>query len=156
MIVVKGRIKNLNIEDSKIHPLKSIDKQVVGTAMLGTLAMSSSLMTNAPIMMMAARGINAKTFTCEIDNYNVIGQFTTVQFKEEQPLIFVISREKEQSRHLVYTALDPRSGLMYMMYEMGRSKKNAVKSIIKLAFYFSIFAAVFLLISFYIYSLFGE
>ncbi|WDZ53085.1 hypothetical protein LF296_10420 [Acinetobacter vivianii] len=53
---IEGYVRNLQSEDSKIHPLKNIGKQAVGSAMLGTLASSSTLMTNAPIMLMAARG----------------------------------------------------------------------------------------------------
>lgn len=53
---IKGHVRNLQIEDSKIYPLKNIGKQAVGSAMLGTLASSSTLMTNAPIMLMATRG----------------------------------------------------------------------------------------------------
>jgi hypothetical protein len=64
--------------------------------MLGTLASSSALMTNVPILLMAARGVDAKTFTCEVSGYKVIGQFTTVQFKENDPLILVISKEKSR------------------------------------------------------------
>ncbi|MHA3981805.1 putative type VI secretion system effector [Acinetobacter venetianus] len=136
MIKIEGRVRNLQIEDSKIHPLKNIEKQAIGSAMLGTLASSSTLMTNAPIMLMAARGIDAKTFTCEVNGYKVIGQFTTVQFKDNDPLILVISEEKEQGRHLVYSVLEPKTGLLYMMYEMGRSIKNGIKSIFKLAISF--------------------
>jgi hypothetical protein len=104
--------------------------------MLGTLASSSALMTNVPILLMAARGVDAKTFTCEVSGYKVIGQFTTVQFKENDPLILVISKEKEQGRHLVYSVLEPKTGLLYMMYEMGRSIRNGIKSIFKLAISF--------------------
>ncbi|MFV5373745.1 MULTISPECIES: putative type VI secretion system effector [Acinetobacter calcoaceticus/baumannii complex] len=147
MFIIQGDIKNLQIEDSKIHPLKNIEKQAVGSAMLGTLASSSTLMTNAPIMLMAARGIDAKTFTCEVSGYKVIGQFTTVQFKENDPLILVISEEKEQGRHLVYSVLEPKTGLLYMMYEMGRSIKNGIKSIFKLAIsFFLILFSILILI----------
>lgn len=40
--------------------------------MLETLASSSALMTNAPIMLMAARGIDAKTFSFEVSGYKAI------------------------------------------------------------------------------------
>ncbi|EXB23394.1 hypothetical protein J537_3784 [Acinetobacter baumannii 1437282] len=142
MIKIEGRVKNLQIEDSKIHTLKNIEKQAVGSAMLGTLASSSTLMTNAPIMLMAARGIDAKTFTCEVNGYKVIGQFTTVQFKDNDPLILVISEEKEQERHLAYSILDPRLGLLYMLYEMGRSLKKSYKNIWQQVFIWSISASV--------------
>ena len=158
MFIIQGDIKNLQIEDSKIHPLKNIEKQAVGSAMLGTLASSSTLMTNAPIMLMAARGIDAKTFTCEVSGYKVIGQFTTVQFKENDPLILVISEEKEQGRHLVYSVLEPKTGLLYMMYEMGRSIKNGIKSIFKLAisFFLILFSILILILILIGHNFFSE
>ncbi|EKU58178.1 hypothetical protein ACINWC323_1085 [Acinetobacter sp. WC-323] len=125
MIKIEGRVRNLQIEDSKIHTLKNIEKQAVGSAMLGTLASSSALMTNAPILLMAASGEDAKSFTCEVGDYRLIGQFTTVQFKNGDEQVWVISREKEQGRHLTYAVLDPKTGLLYMMYELGRSLKKA-------------------------------
>ncbi|MCU4370206.1 putative type VI secretion system effector [Acinetobacter courvalinii] len=153
MIKIEGRVKNLQIEDSKIHTLKNIEKQAVGSAMLGTLASSSTLMTNAPIMLMAARGIDAKTFTCEVSDYKVIGQFTTVHFKDNDPLILVISEEKEQGRHLVYSVLEPKTGLLYMMYEMGRSLKKLYISTVKSIFLlflslFTFFSVLFLFLNF--------
>lgn len=102
MIKIEGHVRNIQIEDSKIHPFKNIEKQAAGTAMFGALTASSSLATNAPIMMMAARGEDAKSFTCEVGDYRMIGQFTTVQFKNGDELVWVISEEKEQGRHLVY------------------------------------------------------
>ncbi|WP_017395806.1 putative type VI secretion system effector [Acinetobacter haemolyticus] len=144
---IEGRVRNLKVEDSKVFPFRNIERQAIGSAMLGTLASSSSLMTNAPIMLMAARGIDAKTFTCEVSGYRLIGQFTTVQFKENDPLILVISEEKEQARHLVYSVLEPKAGLLYMMYEMGRSIKNGIKSIFKLAIsFFLILFSILILI----------
>ncbi len=156
MIKIEGRVRNLQIEDSKIHPLKNIEKQAVSSAMLGTLASSSGLMTNAPIMLMAARGIDAKTFTCEVNGYKIIGQFTTVQFQENDSLILVISEEKEQGRHLAYTILDPEVGLLYMMYEMGRSRKKGLRSILKLSLFFSVSFYIFSIIVCLIYNFFSE
>lgn len=135
MIKIEGRIINLQIEDSKIHPFKNIEKQAAGTAMIGALTASSILATNAPIMMMAARGEDAKSFTCEVGDYRVIGQFTTVQFKNGDELVWVISREKEQGSHLAYAVLDPKTGLLYMMYELGRSLKKAYNYNNKVAFF---------------------
>ncbi|WP_312049035.1 putative type VI secretion system effector [Acinetobacter courvalinii] len=155
MIKIEGRVRNLQIEDSKIHPLKNIEKQAVGSAMLGTLASSSALMTNAPIMLMAARGIDAKTFTCVVNGYKVIGQFTTVQFKDNDPLILVISEEKEQERHLAYSILDPRLGLLYMLYEMGRSLKKSYKNIWQQVFIWSISASVIFSGLFFIFDIFS-
>ncbi|MCU4316434.1 hypothetical protein KTH46_15590 [Acinetobacter bereziniae] len=146
MMVIEGVIKNLKVEDSKIHPLKNLDKDALGASMLGTLTASSSLATNVPIMLMAAQGISAKTFTAEVNGYPIIGQFTTVKFKEDTPLVVVISIEKEKGRHLVYSILDPQSGLLYMMYEMGRSASKGKLSIFKQAFYFSFFGILFIII----------
>lgn len=75
MIKIEGRVRNLQIEDSKVYPFRNIEKQAAGTAVVGALTASSSLATNAPIMMMAARGEDAKSFTCEVCDYRVIGQF---------------------------------------------------------------------------------
>ena len=151
---LEGRVRNLQIEDSKIHPFKNIEKQT-SSAMLGTLASSSALMTNAPLMLMAARGIDAKTFTCEINGYKVIGQFTTVQFQENDPLVIVISDEQEQGRHLAYSILDPRTGLLYMLYEMGRSLKNSYKNIWQLVFIWSISASIIFTGLFFIFDIFS-
>ncbi|MCJ8162165.1 putative type VI secretion system effector [Acinetobacter zhairhuonensis] len=146
MIKIEGRVRDLKIEDSKVYPFKNIEKQAVGSAILGTLASSSALMTNAPIMLMAARGIDAKTCTCEVSGYKVIGQFTTVQFKENDPLILVISEEKEQGRHLAYTILDPKEGLLYMMYEMGRSLRKLYKSTIMSSLFLFLFFSIFFIL----------
>ncbi|ENX06031.1 hypothetical protein F898_02976 [Acinetobacter courvalinii] len=125
MLLIKGFVKNLDVEDSKIYPLKNIKSQAAGSVILGTLTASSSAATNAPILLMAASGEDAKSFTCEVGDYRLIGQFTTVQFKNGDELVWVISREKEQGRHLTYAVLDPKTGLLYMMYELGRSLKKA-------------------------------
>ena len=140
MIKIEGRVRNLQIEDSKVHPFRNIEKQAVGTAVVGALTASSSLATNAPIMMMAARGEAAKSFTCEVGEYRVIGQFTTVQFKNGDELVWVISQEKEQGRHLVYATLDPKTGLLHMINEMGRSLKCGYISIIKTAIVLGLFS----------------
>ncbi|WP_396127588.1 putative type VI secretion system effector [Acinetobacter bereziniae] len=146
MLVIEGIINNLKVEDSKIHPLKNLDKDALGASMLGTLTASSLLTTNAPIMLMATQGISAKTFTAEINGYPIIGQFTTVKFKEDTPLVAVISTEKEKGRYLVYSILDPQSGLLYMMYEMGRSVSKGKLAIFKQALYFSFFGILFIII----------
>ncbi len=143
VLVIKGKIRNLKIEESKIHPLKNLKVQAAGSAILGTLAASSTLMTNAPVLMMAAKGVDAKTFIGEVDGVRIIGQFTTVKFKESDSLIWVISEEKEQGRHLAYSVLDPKTGLLYMMYEMGRSLKNLYVSTIKSFFFLFLFLFLF-------------
>ncbi|AZN69532.1 hypothetical protein DX910_16065 [Acinetobacter haemolyticus] len=135
---IEGHVRSLQIEDSKVYPFKNIEKQAAGTAMVGALTASSSLATNAPIMLMAARGEDAKSFTCEVGDYRMIGQFTTVQFKNGDELVWVISREKEQGRHLAYAVLDPKTGLLYMMYELGRSLKKAYNYNNKVAFFLGV------------------
>ncbi|RPE31081.1 hypothetical protein EC846_1785 [Acinetobacter sp. BIGb0102] len=144
MIKIEGRVRSLQIEDSRIHPFRNIEKQAAGTAVVGALTASSSLATNAPIMMMAARGEAAKSFTCEVGEYRVIGQFTTVQFKNGDELVWVISGEKERGQHLVYATLDPKTGLLHMINEMGRSLKCGYISIIKTAFGVSLFFLIFI------------
>ncbi|MEN8366118.1 putative type VI secretion system effector [Acinetobacter bereziniae] len=145
MLVIEGVIQNLKVEDSKIHPLKNLDEHTLSTTMLGAFASSSTLMTNAPIMLMAANGVSAKTFTAEVNGYPIIGQFTTVKFKEGTPVIVVISIEHEQRRYLAYSVLDPKSGLLYMMYEMGRSVSKGKIAIFKQSFYFSFFGILFII-----------
>ncbi|MCH7337902.1 putative type VI secretion system effector [Acinetobacter sp. NIPH 2699] len=139
MLVVEGCVRNLKVEDSKIHPFRNIEKQAAGTAMVGALTASSSLATNAPIMLMAAQGEDAKSFICEVGDYRVIGQFTTVQFKNGDELVWVISEEKEQGRHLVYSTLNPKTGLLHMINEMGRSLKSGYIDVIKMAIAVALF-----------------
>jgi len=156
MLVIEGVIKNLKVEDSKIHPLKNLDKDALGASMLGTLTASSSLATNAPIMLMAAQGEAAKTFTAEVNGYPIIGQFTTVKFKEDTPLVVVISIEKEKGRHLVYSILDPQSGLLYMIYEMGRSVSKGKLAIFKQSFYFSSGSFLFIFLALLFFGFFFD
>jgi hypothetical protein len=42
-------------------------------------------------------------------------------------LIAVISEKPVDGRYQVYAILDPKSGLLYMIYEMGRSIKMGYK-----------------------------
>lgn len=81
-------------------------------------------MSNAPIMALAAKGRDGKTFRGEINGIRVVGQFTGVKFENNTPLIMIISEEKEEGYHFTYAALDPKKGLLHMPYEMGRSKKK--------------------------------
>ncbi|WP_353167797.1 putative type VI secretion system effector [Acinetobacter sp.] len=156
MMVIEGVIKNLKVEDSKIHPLKNLDKDALGASMLGTLTASSLLTTNTPIMLMAAQGISAKTFTAEINGYPIIGQFTTVKFNEDTPLVAVISIEKEKGRNLVYSILDPQSGLLYMIYEMGRSVSKGKLAIFKQSFYFSSGSFLFIFLALLFFGFFFD
>ncbi|MCH7307405.1 hypothetical protein MMO38_04490 [Acinetobacter sp. NIPH 1852] len=151
MIKIEGHVRNLKVEDSKVFPFRNIERQAVGTAMVGALTASSSMAANAPIMMMAARGEDAKSFTCEVGDYRLIGQFTTVQFKNGDELVWVIKEQKERGRHLVYSTLDPKTGLLHMINEMGRSLKKGYISFIKagilIALFFLLFVNIIILIT---------
>jgi len=59
------------------------------------------LMSNAPIMVMAAKGRDGKTFKGEISGIRVVGQFTGVKFENNTPLAMVISEEKHEGYHFV-------------------------------------------------------
>ena len=152
MIKIEGKIQNLAVEDSKILSIESLGKQATNSALIGTLVGSTTLLSNAPIMMMAARGINAKTFTAEVNGIPIIGQFTTLKFEENMPLIFVISEEKEQGYHLAYAVLEPKKGILHMVYEMGRSIKKGYKDVIETGlFFFLLFSICIIFYSIYIW-----
>lgn len=138
MIKIEGRINKLEVEDSKIFSIGNLGKQAANTVLIGTLAGSTSLMSNAPIMALAAKGRDGETFRGEINGIRVVGQFTGVKFKNNTPLIMVISEEQEEGYHFVYAALDPKKGLLHMPYEMGRSKKENLFNIKKICNYFLI------------------
>lgn len=59
---IEGVITKLKVEDSKIIDIKNLDKQAAHTALIGVLIGSASLMSNAPIMALAAQGRAGKTF----------------------------------------------------------------------------------------------
>lgn len=138
MIKIEGRINKLEVEDSKILPIGNLGKHAANTALIGTLAGSTTLMSNAPIMALAAKGRDGKTFRGEINGIRVIGQFTGVKFENNTPLIMIISEEQEEGYHFVYAVLDPKKGLLHMPYEMGRSKKKTYLSLFKTATIMSI------------------
>ncbi|MEX0573533.1 putative type VI secretion system effector, partial [Acinetobacter baumannii] len=109
-----------------------------GTAFAGVLAESSSLLTSAPILVMAGKAKDGITFIGEIDEYPLVGQFTTVRFEENDELIAVINDSPVDGRYQVYAILDPKSGLLYMIYEMGRSVKKGYKAIFMQTYYFAL------------------
>ena len=153
--LVEGRIHSLEKAKSKIPVNQNVGGIVTGTAFAGVLAESSSLLTSAPILVMAGKAKDGITFSGEIEGYSVLGQFTTTRFKENDELIAVISEKSVDGSHQVYAILDPKSGLLYMIYEMGRSVKMGYKSIIKQVFYFSLTSWVvisFLLVLFYLFD----
>ncbi|MFA2887788.1 putative type VI secretion system effector [Acinetobacter pittii] len=136
--LVKGPIHSLEKANSKIPVKQNIGGIAAGTAFAGVLAESSSLLTSAPILVMAAKAKDGITFIGEVEGYPVIGQFTTARFEENDELIAVISEKPVDGRHQVYAILDPKSGLLYMIYEMGRSVKKGYKAIIMQTYYFTL------------------
>ncbi|WP_104511506.1 putative type VI secretion system effector [Acinetobacter indicus] len=138
LVKIEGYINNLEVEDSKIVSIGNLGKQAANTALIGTLVGSTSLMSNAPIMALAAKGRYGKTFRGEINGIRVVGQFTGVKFENNTPLIMVINEEQEDGYHFVYAVLDPKKGLLHMPYEMGRSKKKTYLSLFKTAIIMSV------------------
>jgi len=138
MIKIEGKLQNLKVEDSKILSIGNLGKQAANTALIGTLVGSTSLMSNAPIMALAAKGRDGKTFRGEINGIRVIGQFTGVRFENNTPLVMVISEEQEDGYYFVYAVLDPKKGLLHMPYELGRSKKKTYLSLFKTAIIMSV------------------
>ncbi|WP_044101445.1 putative type VI secretion system effector [Acinetobacter pittii] len=136
--LVKGPIHSLEKAKSKISVNQNVGGIAAGTAFAGVLAESSSLLTSAPILVMAAKAKDGITFIGEIEGYPLVGQFTTARFEENDELIAVISEKPVDGRHQVYAILDPKSGLLYMIYEMGRSVKKGYKAIIMQTYYFTL------------------
>ena len=153
--LVEGPIHSLEKAKSKIPVNQNVGGIATGTAFAGVLAESSSLLTSAPILVMAGKAKDGITFTGEIEGHSLLGQFTTARFKENDQLIAVINEKPVDGRYQVYAILDPKSGLLYMIYEMGRSVKKGYKAIIKQVFYFSLISWVvisFLLVLFYLFD----
>ena len=94
LVKIEGHINKLEVEDSKIVSIGNLNQQAANTALIGTLVGSTSLMSNAPIMALAAKGRDGKTFRGEINGIRVIGQFTGVKFENNTPLIMVINEEQ--------------------------------------------------------------
>ncbi|MFA3201205.1 ABC transporter ATP-binding protein [Acinetobacter baumannii] len=150
--LVKGPIHSLEKANSKIPVNQNIGGIAAGTAFAGVLAESSSLLTSAPILVMAAKAKDGITFIGEVEGYPVIGQFTTARFEENDELIAVISEKPVDGRYQVYAIIDPKSGLLYMIYEMGRSVKMGYKAIFKQTYYFTLLSWGFLLIFIFNFS----
>lgn len=148
--LVEGSIHSLEKAKSKIPVNQNVGRIAAGTAFAGVLAESSSLLTSAPILVLAGKAKDGITFTGEIEGHSLLGQFTTTRFKENDELIAVISEKSVDGRHQVYAILDPKSGLLYMIYEMGRSVKMGYKAGILFFFnfmgcyFFSVDAVLFI------------
>lgn len=136
--LVQGPIHSLETAKSKIPVNQNVGGIAAGTAFAGVLAGSSSLLTSSPILLLAGKAKDGITFTGEIDEYPLVGQFTTVRFEENDQLIVVINEKPIKGRHQVYAIIDPKSGLLYMIYEMGRSVKMGYKAIVMQTYYFTL------------------
>jgi hypothetical protein len=136
--LVKGPIHSLEKAKSKIPVNQNIGGIAAGTTFAGVLAESSSLLTSAPILVIAAKAKDGITFIGEIDKYPLVGQFTTVRFEENDQLIAIMNEKPVEGRHQVYAIVDPKLGLLYMIYEMGRSVKMGYKAIVMQTYYFTL------------------
>ena len=136
--LVQRPMHSLEKAKSKIPVNQNIGGIATGTAFAGVLAESSSLLISAPILVMVGKAKDGITFTGEMEEHSLLGQFTTVRFKENDELIAVINDKPVDGRYQVYAILDPKSGLLYMIYEMGRSIKMGYKAIVKQIFYFTL------------------
>ncbi|WP_075167342.1 putative type VI secretion system effector [Acinetobacter indicus] len=143
---IVGRIEGLKCEESIIQPFKNIGKQVATTALLGVLTESTSLLSAAPILILASKGRRAKTFICKIDGIDVIGQYTTVKFNEGDQVVTILSEEQDKGFHLAYAVLIPNKGILHMLYDSGRSFKKHCLHLLKWAIILSIFSCIFLTI----------
>ena len=153
--LVEGPIHSLEKAKSKIPVNQNVGGIATGTAFAGVLAESSSLLTSAPILVMAGKAKDGITFTGEIEGHSLLGQFTTARFKENDELIAVINEKPVDGRYQVYAILDPKSGLLYMIYEMGRSVKKGYKAIIMQTYYFTLICwggMTIVLLLFYIFD----
>ncbi|MCH7393815.1 ABC transporter ATP-binding protein [Acinetobacter dispersus] len=153
--LVEGPIHSLEKAKSKIPVNQNVGGIATGTAFAGVLAESSSLLTSAPILVMAGKAKDGITFTGEIEGHSLLGQFTTVRFKENDELIAVINEKPVDGRYQVYAILDPKSGLLYMIYEMGRSVKKGYKAIMMQTYYFTLICwggMTIVLLLFYIFD----
>lgn len=136
--LVQGPIHSLEKAKSKIPINQNVGGIAAGTAFAGVLAGSSSLLTSSPILLMAGKAKDGITFIGEIEECPLLGQFTTVRFDENDELIAVINEKPVKGRHQVYAVVDPKSGLLYMIYEMGRSVKMGYKAIVMQTYYFTL------------------
>ena len=104
---------------------------------------STSLLSAAPILILASKGRRAKTFTFKIDGIDVIGQFTTVKFNEGDQVVIIISEEQDKGFYLAYAVLIPNKGILHMLYDSGRSFKKHCLHLLKWAIVLSIFSCIF-------------
>ena len=144
--LVQGPMHSLEKAKSKIPVNQNIGGIAIGTAFAGVLAESSSLLISAPILVMVGKAKDGITFTGEMEEHSLLGQFTTARFKENDELIAIINDKPVDGRYQVYAILDPKSGLLYMIYEMGRSIKMGYKAIIMQTYYFTLLSWGFLFI----------
>ena len=149
--LVQGPIHSLEKAKSKIPVNQNVGGIATGTAFAGVLAESSSLLTSAPILVMAGKAKDGITFIGEIEGHSLLGQFTTARFNENDELIAVINDKPVDGRYQVYALIDPKSGLLYMIYEMGRSIKMGYKAIIMQTYYFTLLSWGFLFIFIFIF-----
>ncbi|WP_180128665.1 MULTISPECIES: putative type VI secretion system effector [unclassified Acinetobacter] len=140
---IVGKIEGLKCEYSVIQPFKNIGKRVATTALLGVLTESTSLLSAAPILILASKGRRAKNFTFKIDGIDVIGQFTTVKFNEGDQVVIIISEEQDKGVYLAYAVLIPNKGILHMLYDSGRSFKKHCLHLLKWAIVLSIFSCIF-------------
>ena len=156
--LVQRPMHSLEKAKSKIPVNQNIGGIATGTAFAGVLAESSSLLISAPILVMVGKAKDSITFTGEMEEHSLLGQFTTVRFKENDELIAVINDKPVDGRYQVYAILDPKSGLLYMIYEMGRSIKMGYKAIIMQTYYFTLlswgFLFIFILFYFILFLIF--
>ncbi len=152
--LVKGPIHFLEKAKTKIPINQNTGGIAAGTAFAGVLAESSSLLTSAPILVMAGKAKDDITFTGKIEEHSLLGQFTTVRFKENDELIAVISDSPVDGHYQVYAILDPKSGLLYMIYEMGRSVKKGYKAIFMQTYYFTLLSWAVISISLLLFYIF--
>lgn len=136
--LIQGPIYSLEKAKSKIPVNQNVGGIAAGTAFVGVLAGSSSLLTSSPILLMAGKAKDGITFIGEIEGYPLVGQFTTARFEENDKLIAVISDSPVDGCYQVYAILHPKSGLLYMIYEMGRSVKKGYKAIFMQIYYFTL------------------
>lgn len=80
--LVKGPLHSLEKAKSKIPVNQNVGGIVAETAFAGVLVGSSSLLTSSPILVIADKAKDGITFTGEIEGHSLVGQFTTVRFKE--------------------------------------------------------------------------
>ncbi|WP_228136984.1 putative type VI secretion system effector, partial [Acinetobacter sp. V2] len=153
--LIQGPIYSLEKAKSKIPVNQNVGGIAAGTAFVGVLAGSSSLLKSSPILLMAGKAKDGITFIGEIEGYPLVGQFTTACFEENDELIAVISEKPVDGRYQVYAIIDPKSGLLYMIYEMGRSVKMGYKAIFKQTYYFTLLSWGFLLIFILFYFIFN-